>query len=402
MSSWLELLTSSTRNLEPPERFFYWAGLATIASIVKKNVFLNRFSYVLYPNIYVVLVSARSGLRKGIPISYAKSILNSLDCTRVISGQNSLPDIIRDLSTQYTTPSGKVFSEAQTLLCAPELDSFLLSDDKALTTLTDLYDTHQHEPEWRKGLKSGREVLKNPCINILGASNEVLFEDLVKMKDIEGGFLARTFIVHESKRRTNNSLMWEPQGLIPRHELAECLKRLINLAGVFEMSEEVKHLYNNWYNEISESSSEDRTGTLERIGDSVLKVMMLISLAHSNDLLIKDPAILEEAVKKCEESLVGTRKVAMGQGHSEVSPLVSQVLKILIDHPDHEVQRVYLMRKLNCEPIQLDRVIDTLVQREAIDEPFRKRSANGRPEKGIWYRMPKEIYERYQKIKGEI
>lgn len=399
--SWLDLLTSSTSELEPPERFFYWSGLATIASIVKKNVFINRFSYILYPNIYVVLVSARSGLRKGIPIGYAKSILNILDCTRIISGQNSLPDVIKDLSTQYTTPTGKVFSDAQALLCAPEFDSFLLHDDYSLTTLTDLYDTHQHDPDWRKGLKSGREVLKQPCINILAASNEVLFEDMVKMKDIEGGFLARTFIVHESKRRVHNSLMWEPKNLIPRHELAKPLERLVNLAGVFEIPDPVKHLYDEWYTEVSESTIEDRTGTLERIGDSVLKVAMLISLAKSNDLIISKET-LEEAIKRCEESLMGTRKVSMGQGRSEISPIVSQVMKLLVDATDQEISRANLLKKLNCEPLQLDRVIDTLVQREVIKEPYRKAGPNGRPLKGIWYQMYKQIYEQYLKMRSEI
>lgn len=400
MTSWLDLLTSSTRNLEPPERFFYWAGLATIASIVRKNVFLSRFSYILYPNIYVILVSARSGLRKGIPISYAKNILQLLDCTRVISGQHSLPEVIDQLGKQYTTITGKVYSEAQCLLCAPEFDSFFVRADNTLTDLTDLYDTHAHEPEWEKGLKSGRAVLKQPCLNLLAGSNETLLEDIIKAKDIMGGFLARTFIVHESKRRMNNSLMWEPEGLITKFNLAEPLKRLLNLVGVFEIPEDVRHLYDDWYMELSESGLEDRTGTLERIGDSILKVAMLISLAKSNDLIIHKDTLLE-SIKRCEESLMGTRKVSMGQGRSDISPIVSHVLKILLDSPNQEVERSRLLDKLRCEPMQLDRALDTLIQRELIEQ-YRKMNTNGRPIKGIWYRMYKEVYEQYLKMRSEL
>jgi hypothetical protein len=311
-----------------------------------------------------------------------------------------LPDIIKDLSTQYTTKTGKVFSDAQALLCASELDSFLLKDELALTTLTDLYDTHSHEDGWRKGLKSGREDLKNPCINMLGASNEVLFEDLVKYKDIEGGFLARTFIVHESKRRRNNSLMWAPKDLIPKADLAEPLRRLTTLAGVFEIPDPVKHLYDDWYNDISTNAFEDRTGTVDRIGDSVLKVAMLIQLSKSNDLVI-DVDSMEEAIKKCEESLVGTRQVSFGHSRSDVGPIIAVIIKALVEACDQELPRSKLLSKCNCEPIQFDRALDTLVQREVIEEPFRKRLPNGKLMGGLWYRMKKEVYLQYLQIKAK-
>lgn len=392
--TWLDLLTESTVDLEPPERFFWWSGIAAISAIVKKNVFVNRFSYVLYPNVYVVLVSAKSGLRKGIPIGYAKSIVTHLDCTRIVAGQNSIPAMLEDLSQQKTTKTGKVFSDAQALLCAPELDSYLVQDDKSLTTLTDLFDTHAHEDGWEKNLKSGRINLKNPCLTLLGASNEVLFEDFVSAKDIEGGFLARTFIVHESKRRRNNSLMWKPDNLVDKKDLAKCLERILNVAGVFEIPEDARRYYDDWYMEISDSNYEDRTGSLERIGDQVLKVAMLISLAESNYLVMTKDHI-EEAIKKCEETLIGVRKVSTGQGKSDAIPIVSEIIKLLVDAPEQEVERAKILIKTNCEPIQLDRAIDTLIQRGVIKDPYRKQG-HGRK---IYYQMHKEVYHQYLKIR---
>ena len=391
--SWLEYLTESTKSLEPPERFFYWSGLATIASIVKKNVFINRFSYNLYPNIYVILVSAKSGLRKGVPISYARSFVEKLGATRVISGQNSIPAMLQELSQQTTNGNGKVYSNAQALLLAPELDSFLIKDESSLTTLTDLYDTHAYETSWKKNLKSGKIELKEPCITLLGASNEVLLEDFVRVKDVEGGFLARTFIVHESKRQTNNSLMWEPVGLTKREELIKPLERLNNLAGVFDIPDPVKHIYNDWYIKISEADHDDRTGTMERIGDSVLKVAMLISLSRSNSLVIEQED-LELSIEKCEETLIGTKKITLGQGKSEVSPLIAQVTKILVDSPNQEILRAKLLTKLNCETLQLDRVIDTLEQRDAI-ELYRKQG-----QKGVFYHMKPAVYQEYLRFKN--
>jgi len=389
-NSWLDLLTESTRELEPPERFWWWSGLSTIASIVKKGVYLDRFSYVLYPNVYVVLVSAQSGLRKGVPISWAKSVLEILDCTRTISGQYSFPEVIHELSQQVTTSTGKVYNEAQALLCAPELDSFLLGDDKSLPTLTDLYDTHAHKIEWKKGLKSGKEILKKPCINILGASNEELFEDVVKTRDIKGGFLARTFIIHERKRRVNNSLMERPKDLLTLQDLADPLKRLIGLTGEFKIPTPVRRHYDKWYNDISDAQIEDNTGTMDRLGDSVLKVAMLVSLAKSNDLII-DIDSLREAIAKCEATMPGIRRVSMN-GKSEISPIIAEVTKLLVDSPDRIVERSFLLRRIRCEPLQLDRAIDTLVQSDILEEPGTMRHPITDK---LVCRMTKEAYEKF-------
>jgi len=391
--SWLDVLTESTVELEPPERFFWWSGLAAISAVVRKNVFLNRFSYILYPNIYVVLVSSKSGLRKGIPIGYARSIVKHLDCTRVVSGATSVPALLEELGNQRTTASGKVFSDAQAFICAPELDGFLVQDDKSLVVLTDIHNTHEHEDGYEKNLKSGRVFLKSPCITLLGASNEVLFEDFVRARDVEGGFLARTFIVHESKRRRNNSLMWKPDQLVERSVLAQNLERLVSLTGVFQIPEQARHHYNDWYNEISNSGFDDRTGSIERIGDQVLKVAMLVSLSKSNNLEITVED-LDTAIQRCEEAVVGTKKVSMGQGRSEVTPIVSEIIKLLVDAPEQEVERAKLLDKTKCEPLQLDRALDTLIQRDMIDGPFRKQGS-----KKFFYKMKKSVYEKYLKIR---
>lgn len=393
--SWLKLLTESTKSLEPPKRFFYWSGLSTIASIVKANVFLDKFSYTLYPNIYVVLVSAKSGLRKGIPISYARSILKTLDCTRVISGQNSMPDILHELGKQVTTKTGKVYNKAQVLLCAPEFDAFILEDSKALPTLTDLYDTHQHiEEGWNKGLKSGSEHLKEPCINLLAASNEELLSDMIHQRDIKGGFIARTFIIHESKRQDKVSLMWRPSGLISKQDLAEPLKRLVDLKGEFSIPDSVRVDYDNWYKAIDDESN-DPTGTVERIGDAVLKVAMLISLSKNNDLII-DSASLSEAIRECESTLPGIRRVSL-DGKFELSELLASTVKILLDSPNQEIDRPKLLLKLNCEPMHLNRVLDQLTESEVIFPFARREDSLGRPRGPFFYKLRPEIYEAYKR-----
>ena len=359
--NWLDCLTAATIELEPPERYFWWAGVAAISAIVRKNVWIDRFSYTLYPNVYVILVSAKSALRKGLPVDYAKWFVERLECTRVVSGRNSVQGVLKELSTQRTLENGTVLSDAQAFLCAPEFASFMVKDPEGLTILTDLHNTHEHHKAWTNTLKSSPvESLKNPCITLLAASNEALFEDLISSKDIEGGFIGRSFIVHESQRRVINSLMYKPEFLIPKEDLLQPLKEIMNAKGPFTISPIVREYYSEWYKELAENTSPDRSGTLDRLGDQVLKLAMIVSLARCPDLEITMTDMVT-AIERTEFSFSGVKKVTMG-GTSDLAPALMKALKILLDAPEYTIERQKILQRLkfDVDSMTLDRIVDTL------------------------------------------
>jgi len=401
-NSWLDLLVSSTSELESPRRFFWWAGVSCISAIVKKNVWLDKFSYKLYPNIYVLLVSAKSGLRKGLPVDYAKGIVERVNNTRIISGRNSVQGVIKDLSQQITVvnpgEATKIYSDAQAFLCAPELDSFMVKDEQGLSILTDLYNTHEHNKEWKNSLKSSPvESLKNPCITFLAASNEALLENLIKAKDIEGGFIARTMIIHESVKRISNSLMFKPANLVTRDDLANDLKRLNLVKGPFEIPHDVRVAYDSWYKGLDEFNYDDKTGTMERIGDHVLKAGMLISLAESNDLIIKMNHF-EEAVDKCTEAVIGTRKTTIGVGRAENAEAAGKVMRILIEQDKYIIERSKLMRllKTDVNVLMLNMVLDDM------GDNGKCILLTSRVAGKIYYQLKEEIAMTYKNFKKEI
>jgi hypothetical protein len=398
-NSWLDLLVSSTAELESPKRFYYWAGIAAISAIVKKNVFLDRFSYVLYPNVYVLLVSAKTGLRKGNPVSFAKSIVERVNNTRIISGRNSVQGVIRDLSQQVTIvkpgEAPMIYNDAQAFLCAPELDSFMVRDEQGLSILTDLYNTHENDRSWKNSLKgSPVEELRNPCITFLAASNEALLEGLIKDKDIEGGFMARTMIVHESKRRLKNSLMFKPTNLVTRETLASELTRIKQAKGEFTIPLEVRKHHDEWYNSLEEQEYDDKTGTMERIQDHVLKVAMLISLSKNNDLVI-DMDTMNEATDRCMECVVGTRRTTMSVGRAETADAAGRVLKVLISSDSYIVERSKLLAKLrnDVNVMMLNQVLDDLGENGRNIVKTYRRSGK------LYYELNAEIAEQYKSLK---
>lgn len=398
--SWLDILCYSTRALEPPERFFWWAGLSAISAIVKKNVWLDRFSYVLYPNIYVILVSARSGLRKGIPISYANAIVNKVGVSRTIAGRNSIQGIVKALSEQTTLESGMVISDAQAFLCTGELDSFIVEDPAALSILTDLYNTHENNDGWKNTLKNSPiEALKNPCITLLGASNEALLENVIQEKDMKGGFIARTFIIHERKRRSVNSLMYHPEGLITKTDLANALMYLKDVKGQFKLSDKVRKDYDSWYRSLEIDSDADVTGVMERIGDSVLKVSMLLQLSKGPSLEITLDT-MTQSIEQCEGFLSGIRKITYGSGKMETAVFSGLVLKLMLETEGNEIERTAALKRLHpdVDAMMFDRVMDDFGEvrgKGIMKGPYRK------PDKKIYYKLKEEVVEKYKKLGGK-
>jgi hypothetical protein len=389
--SWLDLLVKSTEENEAPERYFWWSGLATIAAIARKNIWLDKHYYKLYPNIYVALVSSRSGARKGVPISICKSILEDIGLCRVISGCNSIQGLTQELSQMRTYEGRPPIKEAQGIMVSDEFESFLTEDPKALTYLTALYNTHEHEKGWTKRLKSSPiEELKSPCLTLLVASNETLFDAMVKQKDVEGGFIARTFIVYEKGPRLINPLIYAPKNKLNTHELTLRLLKISTITGEFKWTKEAADLYEPWYNKISTANIDDRTGTLSRLGDSVLKAAMLISLARKDDLNLEAEDV-SLAIRKCEECMSAINIMMLTSSNGDVSGPIKAVLKALANAPDQTISRAKLLSKLHPDGIDsiiLDRAIESLQQSRGITQPYRKG-------KDIMYKMSKEAYAEF-------
>jgi hypothetical protein len=399
MSKWIDEILKGTSETESPERFQYWSAMCAIAATVRKNVSLDRYAYRLYPNIYVFLV-AKSGLRKSNPVTLSRKLVTEANTTRVITGRSSIQAVLKELGKPHPVHDGNVLREASAFMVSGELAAFLVKDPDALTILTDLYDTYANEPEWKNNLKTaGVDVLKNPCITLLGATNEEHFRDAVPPNAIGGGFIARTIIVMEHKRRTINSLMWEPKNKpIPVTELGNYLKEVSKLKGDFKIHDDAKALFDQWYRFISDIDHEDRTGSLERLGDTVLKVSMLVSLANNTRLII-DQDNMQEAIDQCQECLAGLKQLTMGAGRSESAPGTALVIKTLLrKSPDYMLSKRQLLAKFwgEFDTIQLDRIIETLIAAGAVEVHC------GPNVRDTLVVLKRDVAELYLKFKKEI
>jgi Protein of unknown function (DUF3987) len=353
----LSEILNSTAELEAPIAFYYWATLAVISAVVKDNIWIERGGdyYNLYPNIYVMF-HADSGLKKGPAVSMARDLVKQVNNTRIISGRSSIQGILKQLGTAYTVPGGKVITKSTAFICSSELSSSIVEDKAAANILTDLYDRHYNEGEWKSLLKMETFNLKDPTITMLTATNASHAEDFFTKRDVQGGFYARTFIIYETEENATNSLILPLKNPINKEKHIAYLKQLSALTGRFEPLGDVDRnftkvgkIYDDWYNDfrsaIKKQKIKDDTGTLNRFGDSVMKVAMLIHLSKEPTLVIDENSMLE-AITVCEKLIGNVRKTTMGMGgKSQFLTQKTLIIEELLGRDNHMITREQMLKK---------------------------------------------------------
>ena len=398
MPYFLENLLSLTNESESPTSFFTWSGLAAISAITRKNVYFNKKIYKVYPNLYVMLV-ARSGLRKGFPVKLAQRLVEAVEVCKVLSGRNSIQSIIKELSIQRTTESGKVLTHAHGFIVNDELDSLLIDDPQAQTILTTLYDAHYHK-NWTNTLKSeGKETLKDIYITLLGATNETHLGNFLHASSSTGGFIGRTVIIKETKRARINPLISENEEEDDKLEeldlepLIADLKRMALLQGRLRMTKEAKGVYIPWYHEFNRKLDDDptfdETGTSERIGDLVIKLSMLLSVSERDDLIITSEHV-NRSLEWCERLIPTAKEVVLGKGKSEGAEKNKIFLDYLLGQPDFKAcrRRILSAKFGDLDAIDLDKIVDNFTQAGFLE--------TGSSPQGPVYGLTKEYAEKFK------
>lgn len=357
----------STAEAETPRSFVKWAALASIAAVVADRVYLDKFYYKLYPNLYVLLI-AESGLRKGFAAALAKTLVTLVDSTRVISGRNSIEAIIKELSTTVTRPKRAPLTKAHGFVVSGELSTTFIENPFTFTILLDLYDGHYHTEGWKNTLKStGVESLKDVSVSMLGAINPPLFKAMISKKDVTGGFIARCVLVEERQRALKNALIRPPKRLFDVNSLLEHLKTISTIEGQFVWDGEAGDFFEKWYMDFNPEKMDDETGTANRIHDQITKVAMVLSLAEGTDLIIRKNHI-DEAMSLLSNAIRAAEGIGKGQGLTDFGPKIKIVLDEITRAENHRVKRSYILRKYwgDMTSPELDIIITTLEQSKAI------------------------------------
>jgi hypothetical protein len=349
-------------DAESPNSYIMWAGLATLAAILRDNVYFKYRHDKIYPNIYVIIVAGSSATRKDAPVRFAEKLIREIGTTKLVSGRTSIQSLMKVLGENYTNEKGHRLKGASGILCSKELSDLIVDDPVAMKVITDWYDCHDI---WDNNLVSGGvSKLENLCITILAASNDILFQDVFKNSEIYGGLLARSFIVTETRRKKKNSRMFDSldtKDLYPL--LIKHLESLTKLKGPVIFTSSARTYYDQWYNSIDDERF-DRAGVIARIHTGVLKVAILLAAARENFEMTVQEKDIESSIDLCLGLIKNYKQITMVSGKSELANPMNLILGELIKDKDHCVQRKILIQRLlgSLDPLILDRCTEALLE----------------------------------------
>lgn len=340
------------------------------------------------------MLHADSGLKKGPPISMANRLVSKVNNTRVIAGRSSIQGILKEMGTTETRPGGHIIKTSSVFICLSELTSSIVNDPVATDILTDLFDRHYRVSDWKSLLKMESFTLKDPTVTMLAGTNEAHAEEFFGKKDVQGGYFARTFIIYERKRNRANSLMFKLENPPDYDKSIQYLTEVAQLKGPLEMDIETRKMFDDWYHGFlrlrDQQQIEDKTGTLNRFDDSVLKVAMLLSIGRSLEMKITKDAVLE-AIKECEKLIGNVRRTTMGRAKALYSEQKVLIVKELLDRTNHMISRPQLHNKyyLHANVSEWDEIMKSL----ELAGHLRAESHGG----VVVYIMPDDVVEKLKK-----
>jgi len=362
MKSFVSEFLEYTSDAESPTSYFEWSAYATIAAVMRDSCWVDLGLTKIYPNIYVLLLSRKSStVKKGLPLRIALDLVQTIDNTKIISGRATIPGIIEVLAAPKMDVNNKPVPGASCFIQSEELTALVVDkDDGAIDTLTNWYDVSPRK-KWTSVIKStGVVSLEGLCVTMLTSSNEALVRQVFTKRASDGGLLARTILVSESKRRHKNSLMYPQPHKENRVDLVTRLHKIAAMKGEFKLTDEARKFFHEWYNEFEPHNAEiSSTGVKGRLYFHAIKLSMIISASEGNSMEVTKHHA-EEAITKCIGLLKNYQMLAGTTQGAALENVGRDLLQILHSAPKHQLSRTRILWYLwSYGQVAINEIIET-------------------------------------------
>ncbi len=271
-----------TQHTESPDLFHKWTAISCIATAAGRRVWVDRGSYKIYPNHYIIIVAGTAQCRKSSAIGLGYNLIRAAKITNLSSERITDAMLWKQLG-QLSDLKGT----AEMFTFADELKNYLRPEEAVkgvITTLTRLYLCPDELENSTK--TAGVDSLRKCCLNILAATTPRDFSEIIPGGAAESGFVPRLHIIHQEVPRPRIA---EPRlvgDLEPK--LVNDLQCVRQLQGPMVMSPSATAWFTHWYENVFTFPEDERLdGFYGRKHDYVLKLGMNISLAERDSLVIE-------------------------------------------------------------------------------------------------------------------
>jgi len=360
---WIETYLNYTEDTESPECFNFWSAISTLASTLKMNCYIPQGSSSIFPNLYIILVAESAWSRKSSAVRKATKLMEESEVEiAMVKEKLTLAFLYRflhDAQKNNLAAISILASELATLLGKDALASGLIS------TLTSVYDGD--EVQYRtKG--SGNDIIRNPCVNLLGATTLDWMSNSLPGESVEGGFTSRVIFVVGIGRK--KKIPWPSsteKEMQQKEDLIADLENMSMLKGSVEVDQGGRDYFSNWYCTVEEPEDPRLKGFYGRFGDHVKKVALILSISEGNDLIIKERHIkkaINELTKITKLMPVAFSGVAFSRSAKDIDRVLNMIKK-----NGGSMAHSKLLTKNSCylNATEMAEIIKTLTERDAIE-----------------------------------
>lgn len=356
VDDWLKGYLVYTNELESPEDYHIWCGISAVASVLRRRVWFNMGYFMLYPNMYITLVSPPGLCKKSTAMRTAKELLRPVPTIEFASDSTSRERLIMDLSTAYRDGYSAMTahsSEFGTMLTTSGMDMVVF--------LTDIFDCPL---EWSHRTKvSGTSTIKAPYLNLLAGTTPDWMAKAMPLDTVGIGLTSRVCFVYQDTPRDRDPFPSPtPEQLSLGTLLTEDLAAMSNISGEYSFTPEAKEMYRDWYRNRTDRINDPRlTGYYERKPMHLIKVCMIYSAMRRFETIITVQE-LEDALISFSRIESQMPRVFAGVGRNPLNADTETVLSDMLTQPKG-VSRAEVINRLrhSLRLEEIDEVLETLV-----------------------------------------
>jgi hypothetical protein len=361
---WLEAYKIYTFSTESPEEYHVWTALSTISGAVRRRVFFDMGHFMLYPNLYVVLVGPPGRCKKSTAMRIGRSMLDQVPGIKFTTDSITRERLIQDLSQSF------VDGHSSMTTYSTEFASLLTSSGMDMVVfLTDIFDTPS---KWEHRSKTGGSVgIKFPFLNLLGATTPDWIAKAMPLDTIGIGLTSRIIFIFQDTPRVRPS---RPSLTKEQRELGALLvadlQQMATLHGEYQWADKsVDDHHEEWYqNQLLEPNTTGDSrldGYFARKQVHLLKTTMLVAASRRNELVmtVEDHDYALSLLSHAEQRM---NKVFAAVGTNPLAANLDGVFEYIVRTRGATKEQILSKFRRDLRRNDLDEILDTLVQIKAI------------------------------------
>ncbi len=359
-ASWIQAYLTYTAESESPEDYHIWCAISSIAAVLRRRVFFDMGYFLVYPNMYIVLVSPAGRCKKSTAMRLAKGLFTKISDIEFTADSTTRERLIQDLSM--------AFKEEQSALTAhsSEFASMLTSSGMDMVVfLTDIFDCPL---EWSHKTKiGGTQKIRAPYLNLLAGTTPDWIAKAMPLDTIGIGLTSRVIFIFQDTPRVRDPIpKLSPAQMQLSQLLAEDLKVISRISGQYNWADpDTEERHKAWYRSRLEQpnpTGDPRlNGYYERKPIHFLKLCMIIAASKRDETIITMEDF-EQALQLFERAESNMPRVFANVGKNPLAVDITDTLATLLARPEGVSKGQLLdMFKHSVRMEEMNEVLDTLI-----------------------------------------